>query len=187
VLAVKPKEAEDPAAAAGAPVVSPQTLLAQFLKGRGKVAELEALVASGAPKAQRKLAEQLSHQTALEQQLRALNVDVDAALAEQAVLARTQQWHEGIKAAFDAAWAQKLTETGRADLAAALAEDPVQAEAAKRAKRVTQTPLELAREKLARLKLKVEREEFRVEWLAARDAQLAAELQQLRQPAAPAA
>ena len=47
---------------------------------------------------------------------------------------------------------------------------------------LSRTELQIEQEKL-----KLEREEFHVEWLAAREAELNAQLEALRQPAAPAA
>ena len=193
--AAKPvtKEKEAPAAAAEAPAapaaaaVDPQALLARYLKDKAKLAEKEALAAAGVdPKGQRKLAEQKAQLAALEQQLAALNVDVAAAVHEADVAAKVEEWHASIKTDFEAAWRDHLTQTGRGALAATFdkAADPVLAEATKRSKRVQQTPLEIAKEKLERLKLKLEREQFHVDWLTARDAELAAQQQALRQAAA---
>ena len=194
-VAKEAKEAETAAPAApAAAAVDPAALLVQYLKERAKLAEKQVLATAADPattnvKAQRKLAAAAAQVAALEEQLKALGVDVDAAVQEAALAEKAAQWRDNVKAEFNTAWQQRLAETGRAELAATFAEpaDPVQHEKAKIAKRISQSPLEAAREKLDRLKLKLEREEFHVEWLAAREAELNAQLEALRQPAAPAA
>ena len=165
-------------------------LLTQFLKQRAKLAEMKNLVGvpeTAHPKAARKLASMQAQVDAAEQQLRAAGVDVDGALQSESILQRIDQWHGALKGEFDQAWDAHLTATGRANLIVSAAEQasPV-AEQAKRGKRIELSPLDLAKDKVERLKFKLEREEFRVQWLTQREVDLRAQHEQLRKPAPPA-
>lgn len=168
--------------------VNENELFRQYQKLKSKVAELEAALpvasstengaeaaavdpktAKELAKNQRKVDEKRAQLAALEQQLASLNIDVAAKEQEELAKANAAQREREVEAQFQTAWIAKLQADGRT----AHADRELQKLTGIKQPKVFQSPAEKAKDKIERLKVKLEREEFRLQWLSQHEQQQA--------------